>query len=83
MTNSIYKPYDPDSSLGGCSCGMHHDEVSHNAAEIRAQRERASNPETLSQDFVEATLVKALFPQESVRRKFLRAVGSATAMSAA
>jgi nitrate/nitrite transport system substrate-binding protein len=82
MTNSIYKPYDPESSLGGCSCGMHHDEASHNAAEIRAQRERASNPETLSQDFVEATLVKALFPQESVRRKFLRAVGGATAMSA-
>ena len=80
---SIYKPYDPASALGpGCSCGQHHDQASHNAADIRAQQARGTNPDTLSQDFVEATLIKALFPQESVRRKFLRAVGSATAMSA-
>ena len=83
MWNSIYKPYDPDRALGpGCSCGQHHDQHSHNAAEMRALRSRGTNPETLSHDFVEATLVKALFPQESVRRSFLRAVGGATAMSA-
>jgi nitrate/nitrite transport system substrate-binding protein len=83
MSQSIYKPYDPDASFGGgCACGQHHSAAEHNAAESTRLAARASNPETLSQDFVEATLVRALFPQESVRRKFLRAVGAGTAMSA-
>ncbi len=83
MSQSIYKPYDPDSALGsGCSCGQHHDQAAHNADQTQAHQRRGADPETLSQDFVEATLIKALFPQDSVRRKFLRAVGSATAMSA-
>ncbi|MBL8380954.1 MAG: ABC transporter substrate-binding protein [Burkholderiales bacterium] len=90
MSASIFKPYDPDRPLGpGCACGHHADAAAHDAAvrdsaaaQAQADERRATNPETLSQDFVEATLVKALFPQESVRRRFLRAVGSATAMSA-
>ena len=82
MSQSIYRPYDPKRSLGACSCGAHGSEAEHNAAGIKAQQARASNPETLSQDFVEAAVVKALFPQETMRRKFLSAVGSATAMSA-
>ena len=86
MSQSIYRPYDPESTLGaGCSCGQHPDQGVHEAAAKLAQQQRATratNAETLSQDFVEAALIKALFPQESVRRKFLRAVGSATAMSA-
>ena len=86
MSHSVYKPYDPDAALGpGCSCGQHASQDAHDAASVQAVealQKRASNPETLSQDFVEAALIKALFPQESVRRRFLRAVGSATAMSA-
>ena len=85
MSNSVsvYKPYDPESSLGpGCSCGQHHDQGAHDAAAALALQKRSIDAESLSQDFVEATLIKALFPQDSVRRKFLRAVGSGTAMSA-
>ena len=84
LTNeSIYQPYDPGSTLGpGCSCGQHATQGAHDAATASAHQKRASDPESLSQDFVEATLIKALFPQDSVRRKFLRAVGSGTAMSA-
>ena len=85
MSPSIYKPYDPDQSFGcgcSCSCGQHHSSAEHDVAEAARLSARASNPETLSQDFVEATLVRALFPQDSVRRKFLRAVGAGTAMSA-
>ena len=83
MSQSVYKPYDPDSALGaGCSCGQHHDQGAHDAAAALARQKRGSDTESLSQDFVEATLIKALFPQDSVRRKFLRAVGSGTAMSA-
>jgi nitrate/nitrite transport system substrate-binding protein len=83
MSQSIYKPYDPNQSFGGgCSCGQHHSAAEHDAAEAARLTARASNPETLSQDFVEATLVRALFPEDSMRRKFLRAVGAGTAMSA-
>ena len=83
MSQSIFKPYDPDKSLGaGCGCGQHQSQAEHDTAETTLLTARASNLETLSQDFVEATLVRALFPEDSVRRKFLRAVGAGTAMSA-
>ncbi|HET7791892.1 MAG TPA: ABC transporter substrate-binding protein, partial [Rhizobacter sp.] len=38
--------------------------------------------EQLANEFIEASLVKALFPQEPVRRAFLKAVGRKTAMAA-
>ena len=83
MSQSIYKPYDPNQSFGsGCSCGQHHSPTEHDAAEAARLTARATNPETLSQDFVEAALVRAIFPQDSMRRRFLRAVGAGTAMSA-
>jgi len=83
MSQSIYKPYDPDRSFSsGCACGGHATQAQHDAEEAKRAEMRAADPEALSQDFVEATLVRALFPQDSMRRKFLRAVGSATAMSA-
>ena len=83
MSQSIFKPYDSDKSLGaGCGCGQHQSQAEHDTAESTLLTARASNLETLSQDFVEATLVRALFPEDSVRRKFLRAVGAGTAMSA-
>jgi len=83
MSQSIYKPYDPDASFSSaCSCGAHASQAQHDAEESRRIEKRAADPETLSQDFVEATLVRALFPQDSMRRKFLRAVGAGTAMSA-
>ena len=83
MSQSIYRPYDPESALGpGCSCGQHHDQGTHDAAASLARQQRGTNVDSLSQDFVEATLIKALFPQDSVRRKFLSAVGAGTAMSA-
>jgi nitrate/nitrite transport system substrate-binding protein len=83
MSQSIYKPYDPDRSFSsGCTCGAHATQGEHDAEESQRIQARAADPEALSQDFVEATLVRALFPQDSMRRKFLRAVGSGTAMSA-
>ena len=41
-----------------------------------------SASEAYSHDFVEASLMKALFPQERVRRRFLQAVGAGTARAA-
>mgnify|MGYP000108723012 CR=1 FL=1 len=51
------------------------------AAQLRARSETAEF-EAYSQEFIEATLVKALFPQDQERRMFLRAVGKKTAMAA-
>ncbi|MBL8383754.1 MAG: ABC transporter substrate-binding protein [Burkholderiales bacterium] len=83
MSDSIYSPYDPNRRLGpGCPCGAHRSAAEHDAAQAQRFADRAANPETLGHDFVEAALVRALFPRDAVRRRFLRAVGAGTAMSA-
>lgn len=77
-----FDPYDADRPLMmGCSCGKHRSEADHAAAELRARSETAAF-EQYSNQFVEASLVKALFPQDAVRRQFLRAVGRRSAMAA-
>ena len=49
--------------------------------ELRSRSECAAF-EAESNAFVEASLVKALFPDDNLRRRFLRAVGRNTAMAA-
>uniref|UniRef100_UPI003FA685BE hypothetical protein n=1 Tax=Salmonella enterica TaxID=28901 RepID=UPI003FA685BE len=46
------------------------------------RRSETAEFEAYSNEFIEASLVKALFPQDAVRRRFLRAVGKGTAMAA-
>ncbi len=82
---NLFRPFDPDRPMRlGCQCGKHSSDAEHAAAEqlTAADEKRATNPEELSHDFVEATLMKALFPQDSVRRAFIRAVGAGTARAA-
>ena len=76
---SIYKPFDPDRPLfsSRCSCGQHASESEHQAAQLSKP-----DAEEDSANFIEASLVKALFPQEARRRAFLKAVGAGGAMSA-
>ena len=77
-----HDPYDSDRPLlMRCSCGQHTSEADHAAATLRARSESAEF-EAESRNFIEASLVKALFPQDAVRRRFLRAVGRNTAMAA-
>jgi nitrate/nitrite transport system substrate-binding protein len=67
--------YDADRPLMlRCACGDDHSPEQHAQA--------PASPEELSAGFVEATLVKALFPVDSVRRGFLKAVGANTARAA-
>ena len=79
-------PYDADRPLlMRCSCGRHGSAAEHTAEDAGAELRRRSETaefEAYSNAFVEATLVKALFPQGAVRRRFLRAVGKGTAMAA-
>ncbi|UUX96008.1 CmpA/NrtA family ABC transporter substrate-binding protein [Aquabacterium sp. J223] len=79
---SAYDPYDADRPLRlGCACGRHGSEAEHATAELKARSETADF-EAESNAFVEAALVKALFPQDALRRRFLKAVGRGTAMAA-
>ena len=69
-------PYDADRPLMlRCGCGADHAPGEHAIA-------MAASEEELSRNFVEATLMKAMFPVDSMRRNFLRAVGANTARAA-
>ncbi len=75
-TNS-FDPYNADRPLMmKCSCGRDHSTADHQA------ETQALSAESYSRDFIEATLVKALFPSEPLRRRFLQAVGAGTARAA-
>lgn len=77
-----YDAYDADRPLlMRCACGEDHAPTEHGAASAM-KTASVGDEESLSQDFVEATLVKALFPQENVRRRFLQLVGASTARAA-
>jgi len=88
--SEFFSPFDADRPLMlRCSCGRdhtladHHAEtVADSAAATLRERSLTSEFEAYSNEFIEATLVKALFPQDEVRRRFLRAVGKGTAMAA-
>ena len=71
---SIYgDPFDPKIHLeSACACGQHGSQAEHAAAE----------GEALSNRMVEQAVMRALFPQDEVRRRFLAAVGAGTALSA-
>ncbi|MEN9868910.1 MAG: hypothetical protein RL748_4500 [Pseudomonadota bacterium] len=72
-----YSPYDAQRPLLlGCACGGNHAPDQHQASL------NSVAAEDLGRDFIEATMVKALFPHEPTRRAFLNAVGKRTAMAA-
>lgn len=79
---NLYRPYAADVALGRCSCGQHGSQHEHDAEAARARSLRGEMAESLSTDFVEAALVRALFPQDATRRRFLKAVGANAAMAA-
>lgn len=71
-------PFDAKTSLR-CTCGQHTSQAEHESLSSRAD-ELAG--ESLSSHVVEQAIVRALFPEDSLRRKFLQAVGSPVAISA-
>ncbi len=85
-----FDPYNADRPLMlKCSCGRDHTVAEHQqelaAAQAAVELKRRSETtefEDYSNQFIEATLIKSLFPQDAVRRRFLRAVGKGTAMAA-
>jgi nitrate/nitrite transport system substrate-binding protein len=72
-------PFDSDIRLtAGCSCGRHATQREHDAVEPSVR----SSEEDLHARVVESALVRALFPVDETRRRFLRAVGAGTALAA-
>jgi nitrate/nitrite transport system substrate-binding protein len=69
------KAFDPDRPLGGCSCGRHHDQASHDA-------DAATGAEAINREVLQSSVMRALFPRDGERRHFLRAVGASTAWAA-
>jgi nitrate/nitrite transport system substrate-binding protein len=77
--SSFKNPFDANVSLGrGCSCGHHASEAEHQADIARV----SSDSEALGNRVVEAAVMRALFPHDETRRRFLNAVGASTAMAA-
>ncbi|NMG46286.1 nitrate ABC transporter substrate-binding protein [Aromatoleum toluvorans] len=69
---SLNNPFDPDSTLTGCSCGRHASQAEHELADAEALNRRV----------IQSTVMRALFPQDAERRRFLRTVGASTAWAA-
>jgi nitrate/nitrite transport system substrate-binding protein len=80
-----FDPFNADRPLMmRCGCGQDHTVAQHDA-ESAAAREAAgpaADAARYSRDFIEATLVKALLPNEQLRRRFLKAVGANAARAA-
>ncbi|CAN5293193.1 CmpA/NrtA family ABC transporter substrate-binding protein [soil metagenome] len=72
------KPYDADSTLA-CSCGRHSSLAEHDGD---AQASGATDSEVLNREVLQAAVMKALFPDDRERRKFLRGVGKNAAAAA-
>jgi nitrate/nitrite transport system substrate-binding protein len=80
-----FSPYDADKPLFmNCSCGQHASEEEHCQAgsPVPTAPKSQFNSEDYSNEFIEAALVKAIFPHENHRRNFLKAVGKGAAMAA-
>jgi nitrate/nitrite transport system substrate-binding protein len=69
---SLNNPFDPNQEIPRCSCGHHASQAEHDIAEM----------ESLNQRVVQGAVMRALFPQDAERRRFLSAVGASTAWAA-
>jgi len=69
-------PFDPNLTLGACTCGEHRSQAEHDAARVE------DTAEALNRRVIQSAVMRALFPQDAVRRRFLHAVGASTALAA-
>ncbi|MBI3938860.1 MAG: ABC transporter substrate-binding protein [Betaproteobacteria bacterium] len=71
-------PFNPELRLArGCGCGRHNDQAEHDAASAPP-----TDTETLASRAVDQAVMRALFPRDETRRRFLKAVGANTALAA-
>jgi nitrate/nitrite transport system substrate-binding protein len=74
--STFKNPFDPNTRLiSKCNCGRHASQAEHD-------REEALERRAMEDRVVEGAVMRALFPQDDMRRKFLKAVGAGTAYAA-
>jgi nitrate/nitrite transport system substrate-binding protein len=73
---SLHDPFDPNTTMSNCSCGQHASQTQHDIAV------GAGDVDALNSRVVQTAVMRALFPQDAERRKFLSAVGASTAWAA-
>lgn len=71
-------PFDSKTRLR-CSCGQHTSQAEHESSVSPGIK---TDFESVSSNVVDQAVMRALFPVDSVRRRFLQAVGAPTAMAA-
>ena len=71
-------PFDANVRLR-CACGQHTSEAEHQAS-VSLLEQRSS--EALTSRVVEQAVMRAVFPEDGMRRRFLQAVGAPTALAA-
>ena len=78
-------PFDPKRRLNrsGCGCRQHRSQAEHDA-EAQRQLHCASieSEQARYEGVVASAVMRAVFPRESARRAFLKAVGASTALAA-
>jgi nitrate/nitrite transport system substrate-binding protein len=82
---SIYdRPFDPNQSLNGCSCGQHRSPEEHDHASRMMQCEPVALPsrEKTYESVVASAVLRQIFPKDAARRAFLKGVGASTALAA-
>jgi nitrate/nitrite transport system substrate-binding protein len=75
----FHDPFDHEAKLRhGCNCGRHEDQAAHDSELARAR----PDSEALRSNAVDQAVMRALFPRDAERRRFLKAVGTNTALAA-
>jgi nitrate/nitrite transport system substrate-binding protein len=76
-------PFDPRNRLSGCSCGGHRSQAEHErATDPQMQCVAAESAEQRYEGVVASAVMRAMFPRDLGRRKFLTAIGASTALAA-
>jgi len=73
---SLHDPFDPAQSIARCSCGNHGSQAEHDAALAHG------DVDALNRRVVQSAVMRALFPRDAERRRFLSVVGASTAWAA-
>ncbi len=74
-------PFNPEVKLG-CGCGRHSDRAAHDADLAAGSSPETHDTDVLASRAVDQAVMRALFPHDAPRRRFLKAVGANTAMAA-
>jgi nitrate/nitrite transport system substrate-binding protein len=78
--SAFSNPFNPDVRLGArCTCGKHRSQADHDAV-VDVPADNAT--ESLNGRVIQSAVMRALFPEDAMRRRFLSAVGSSTALAA-